>query len=107
MTKQLSKKRQVLKTILGTKKRNCVDNFSEKNEPKTECKDKSQEDNEEIDVSDNSETSIQRFWSLLSCLAGGDSYGYPDIEALQASQPAREEEIRQAATSAWRTQRIM
>ena len=86
-----------LKTFRVAKK----NKSNEVNEPLAENTDKNQEDNDDIGKSDSSVMSIQRFRSLISSLAGGDGSGYPEIEALLASQPAREEEVSQAAREFW------
>ena len=72
-----------------------------RNNEVADYKDINQEDNEDIDISDNSVMSIQRFRSLISSLAGGDGSGFPEIEAVLARQPAWEEEVRQAAREYW------
>ena len=86
-----------LKTFRVAKKNKC----NEVNEPLAENTDNNQEDNDDIDIPDSSVMTIQRFRLLISSLAGGDGSGYPEIEAVLASHPAREEEVSQAAREYW------
>ena len=79
---------------------------NEVNEPLAENTDKNEEDDEDIAVPDSSVMSIQRFHVLISSLSGGDGSGYPEIEAILARQPAREEEVSQAAREYWGSCRL-